>query len=70
MKWIVREPHDGGSYLENSMEGLEPPEMSTQRAWLFDSEEAAREALRKATRGHAKTSLVVCRIEETGCGQD
>jgi len=62
MKWIVREPFEGGAYLDCSMEGMGPAEMSTQRAWLFDTEEQATAALDRASKGHAKTTLVVAPI--------
>lgn len=58
MKWIVRERFDGGAYLE-APPGLDAVEMSTQRAWLFESEEAARAAMEKATRGHGRETLAV-----------
>lgn len=57
MKWIVREPFEGGAYLE-SEPGMGPVEMSTQRAWLFESEAEACAAIENAARGHEMVTLV------------
>jgi hypothetical protein len=57
-RWAVVE----GSWFLESGEGIGPTEMSEDRARLFTTLAEADEALARATKGHAKTTMRVCRV--------
>jgi hypothetical protein len=59
-RWLVGD--GAGWFLESSMDGLGPAELSETKAHLFADAASAEQAKMKATKGHAKPTLRVFRV--------